>query len=58
MKLPWVWKNVSKFLQFLLLMSCIAGIIVYINPMYLQDNGKEGQMTTLDGQIIDLTEYD
>lgn len=41
-------------------MSCLAGIMVYINPLYLQQtvDGKEGVMTTATGEVINITEYD
>jgi len=39
-------------------MSCVAGIMVYINPLYLTKDGKEGAMTTLNGEEIDITQYD
>ena len=55
MKLPWVWKNVSKFLQMLLLISCVAGLMVYIVPIYF--SGREGEMKTPNGEI-DLEAYD
>lgn len=47
-KLNFVWKNISKFLQMLLLVSCVAGLIVYIGPIYLSDHKSEiGKMVTL-----------
>ena len=59
LKLPWVWKNVSKFLQFLLMISCIGGIMAYVNPMYINPSlDSIGKMTTLTGETIDITSYD
>jgi hypothetical protein len=51
MKLPWVWKNVSKFLQFLLMISCLGGVMTYLNPMYINPEkpSSVGYMVTLDG---------
>lgn len=59
MKLPWVWKNVSKFLQFLLMISCVGGLMVYVNPMYINpEPNSVGKMTTLHGEVIDIASYD
>lgn len=58
-KLNFVWKNISKFLQMLLLVSCAAGLIVYIGPIYLSDHKSEiGKMVTLNDQEIDIKTYD
>ena len=58
-KLNFVWKNISKFLQMLLLVSCVAGLIVYIGPIYLSDHKSEiGKMVTLNDQEIDIKTYD
>jgi hypothetical protein len=60
LKLPWVWRNVSKFLQFLLVISCVGGLMSYVSPMYIYpENAIDvGKMTTLNSQVIDVTSYD
>ena len=43
----------------LLLVSCVAGLIVYIGPIYLSDHKSEiGKMVTLNDQEIDIRTYD
>lgn len=41
------------------MISCVGGIMVYVNPMYINpEPNSVGKMTTLNGQLIDIDSYD
>lgn len=41
------------------MVSCVAGLVVYIGPIYLSDHKSEiGKMVTLNDQEIDMLAYD